>query len=223
SGLPFPPTVTMRLTRIRARRFEMSIIERTVPENVEITLDIHPVLKRIYAARGITSDAGVQLRLAEMESPHRLKNIDAAVRLLHEALEARWRILVVGDFDADGATSSALCLLCLRAMGFADVDYLVPNRFEYGYGLTPEIVEVARSREPDLIITVDNGIASHDGVQRAAELGIRVLVTDHHLPGDTLPAAECILNPNLPDCDFPSKYLSGVGVVFYLMSALRAS
>jgi single-stranded-DNA-specific exonuclease len=184
---------------------------------------VHPVLQRILAARGVAQDAELELALADLLPPSLLRNIDAAVLLLQEALHQQQRLLILADFDADGATSCALALSCLRSMGFLHVDYLVPNRFEYGYGLTPEIVEVARERNPDLIITVDNGIASHAGIARANALGMRVLVTDHHLPADTLPAAACIVNPNQPDCGFPSKALAGVGVVFYLMTALRTA
>jgi single-stranded-DNA-specific exonuclease len=200
----------------------MELIERLPQGQSQITLDLHPVLKKIYATRGIFSDAELALELAELESPSKLLNISLAVEILHRVLKSQGRILVVGDFDADGATSCALSVLCLRAMGFLHVDYLVPNRFEYGYGLTPEIVEVAKNQNPDLIMTVDNGISSHEGIMLARSLDIDILVTDHHLAGDTLPDANCILNPNQPACSFPSKALAGVGVVFYLMTALRA-
>ncbi|WP_258868113.1 single-stranded-DNA-specific exonuclease RecJ [Alkalilimnicola ehrlichii] len=147
--------------------------------------------------------------------------IEDAVCLLEDALWSQARILIVGDFDADGATSCAVAIRALRALGAQHVDYLVPNRFTYGYGLTPEIVDLAAEKEPDLLITVDNGISSIEGVRAARALGIAVLVTDHHLPGAELPAADAIVNPNLPDCDFPSKNLAGVGVIFYIMLALR--
>jgi single-stranded-DNA-specific exonuclease len=184
---------------------------------------VHPVLQRVLAARGVGMDKELELALAGLLPPAQLHNIDTAVALLQRALAQQLRILVVADFDADGATSCALAVGALRSMGFLHVDFLVPNRFDYGYGLTPEIVEVAYQRQPDLIITVDNGIASHAGIERANALGMSVLVTDHHLPADTLPAASCILNPNQKDCSFPSKALAGVGVVFYLMVALRAA
>lgn len=200
----------------------MEIQERQPAAESHLDESIHPVLKRIYAARGIVSSEELRLELAELQPPSLLKNIDQAAGLLADAFRDDRNILVVGDFDADGATSSALFILCLHAMGHRNVDFLVPNRFEYGYGLTPEIVDVAKARNPDLIVTVDNGIASLEGVEKARKAGIDVLVTDHHLPGNSLPDASCILNPNLPDCDFPSKALAGVGVVFYLMSALRA-
>lgn len=184
--------------------------------------ELHPLLRRLYAARGIGNAAELDLALTRLEDYRQLSGMQAAVQLLMETLAAEQRILVVGDFDADGATSSALLVRVLRRFGANQVDYLVPNRFEYGYGLTPEIVALAAERKPDLIITVDNGISSHAGVRAARERGIKVLVTDHHLPGATLPAAEAILNPNLPGDAFPSKSLAGVGVVFYLLTALRA-
>ena len=186
-----------------------------------LTLDLHPILKQILSSRGVSANSEYALGLDGLENPGQLLNIDRAVELLEQALAQQDRILVVGDFDADGATSTALLLLCLRSFGFEQTDYLVPNRFEFGYGLTPEIVEVAKQRQPALIITVDNGIASVEGVKRAGELGIKVLITDHHLPGDELPPAECIVNPNQNGCSFPSKSLAGVGVVYYLMLALR--
>ena len=182
----------------------------------------HPVLARVFAARGIEAPAELDARLAALQPPAALGGLAAATELLARALAEDWRILLVGDYDADGATSTALAVHALRAMGSASVDYLVPNRFEYGYGLTPEIVAVAAGRDPQLIVTVDNGIASVEGVAAARAAGIRVLVTDHHLPGRALPAADAIVNPNAPGCDFPSKALAGVGVIFYVLSALRA-
>ncbi|MES2624389.1 MAG: single-stranded-DNA-specific exonuclease RecJ [Pseudomonadota bacterium] len=200
----------------------MQILPR--PEKVAALFSpsVHPVLRRIFSARGVQQEAELDLTLADLLSPYAMLNMAQATEVLWQALCKQQQILIVADFDADGATSCALAILCLRAMGFTAVQYLVPNRFEYGYGLTPEIVEVARTYNPDLIITVDNGIASHAGIALARSLGIDVLVTDHHLPAATLPDASCILNPNQPDCTFPSKALAGVGVVFYLMSALRA-
>ncbi len=184
---------------------------------------VHPVLQGIFAARGLQHDSELDLALAGLLRPTDMRNMEQAVGLLCACLQAQKRILIVADFDADGATSCALASLCLREMGFRHVDYLVPNRFEFGYGLTPEIVEVARGRQPDLIMTVDNGIASHVGIALCRQHNIEVLVTDHHLPASTLPDATCILNPNQPNCDFASKALAGVGVVFYLMTALRAA
>ena len=200
----------------------VEVLERVAEAESALDTSIHPVLRRIYATRGVFQEGERRLELTDLLSPRLLKNSDRAAAMLADVMAEDKHILVVGDFDADGATSCALFKLGLQAMGYASVDYLVPNRFEYGYGLTPEIVAVAATRNPDLIVTVDNGIASIDGVEAANAAGIDVLVTDHHLPGNALPAARCILNPNLPDCGFPSKALAGVGVVFYLLSALRA-
>lgn len=179
------------------------------------------MLRRVYAARTVASADELDYSLQKLLPPSLLGGMAVAIELLHQAIKDRQRIVVVGDFDADGATSCALSLRALRAMGAADVHYLVPNRFEYGYGLTPEIVAVAAERNPDLIMTVDNGISSIDGVAAARERGIRVLITDHHLPGEQLPAAEAIVNPNLHGDPFPGKHLAGVGVTFYVMLALR--
>jgi single-stranded-DNA-specific exonuclease len=184
--------------------------------------DMHPVLRRVYAARAVSSADELDYSLDRLLPLTQLGGLAAAAALLHAAIRDRQRIVVIGDFDADGATSCALCLRALRMMGAPDVHYLVPNRFEYGYGLTPEIVAVAAGLQPDLLLTVDNGIASVDGVAAAQQRGIRVLITDHHLPGEQLPAADVIVNPNLPGDDFPSKSLAGVGVAFYVMLALRA-
>lgn len=181
-----------------------------------------PLLQRVYAGRQVCTPQELENNLEHLQRPAALMGIDRAVDLLVSALEKRERLLVVGDFDADGATSSALMVSALRAMGAANVDYLVPNRFEFGYGLTPEIVDVAATRSPDLIVTVDNGISSLEGVEAARRRGIRVLITDHHLPGERLPDAEAIVNPNQPDDPFASKALAGVGVAFYVMLALRA-
>ncbi|GAB4465629.1 MAG: single-stranded-DNA-specific exonuclease RecJ [Burkholderiaceae bacterium] len=180
-------------------------------------------LARALAARGIGSARELELAARELIAPRALSHVDDAARLLADAIERGQPLLVVADYDCDGATACALALRGLRAMG-AQVDYLVPNRFEYGYGLTPEIVDLAatRSPRPSLLITVDNGIASAEGVDRANALGIDVLITDHHLPGDRLPAARAIVNPNQPGCGFPSKHLAGVGVMFYVLMALRA-
>ncbi|MDF3864857.1 single-stranded-DNA-specific exonuclease RecJ [Pseudomonas denitrificans (nom. rej.)] len=179
-------------------------------------------MTRLYAARGVQSAAELDKGLARLIPYQQLKGVDAAVELLVDALEKGQRILYVGDFDADGATASSVGVLALRMLGAAWVDYLVPNRFEYGYGLTPEIVAVALEKRPELLVTVDNGISSIDGVAAAKAAGLRVLVTDHHLPGAELPAADAIVNPNQPGCDFPSKAMAGVGVIFYVMLALRA-
>jgi single-stranded-DNA-specific exonuclease len=183
---------------------------------------IHPVLARLYAARGLTDPKELSSELAAMIPPSGLLHIDAAAVFLADSIGARKRMVIVADYDCDGATACAVALRGLRAMG-ADIDFIVPNRFEYGYGLTPEIVELtAREKQPDIIITVDNGIASIDGVAEANRRGIEVVVTDHHLPADTLPAARVIVNPNQPECGFPSKHIAGVGVMFYVLLALRA-
>lgn len=200
----------------------MRIEPRLLPDTLPFLGDIPPLLTRLYAARGVQSEAELDKSLARLIPYQQLKGIEAAVDLLVVALEQRQRILIVGDFDADGATASTVGLLGLRLLGAAHVDYLVPNRFEYGYGLTPEIVEVALQREPQLLITVDNGISSVEGVAAAKQAGLKVLVTDHHLPGDELPLADAIVNPNQPGCEFPSKALAGVGVIFYVLMALRA-
>jgi single-stranded-DNA-specific exonuclease len=183
---------------------------------------IHPVLARVYAARGLSDPRELASELQALLPPAALLQIDAAASYLADAIGAGKKMTIVADYDCDGATACATALRGLRAMG-ARVDYIVPNRFEYGYGLTPEIVALtAREKAPDIIITVDNGIASIDGVEAARERGIEVVVTDHHLPGDALPAARVIVNPNQPECGFPSKHLAGVGVVFYVLLALRA-
>jgi single-stranded-DNA-specific exonuclease len=184
--------------------------------------DIHPLLARVYSSRGVESPAQLDLALEHLLSPTLLLNADRAATLLADALAADKRIVVIGDFDADGATSTALVVSALRDFGASRVDYFVPNRFEYGYGLTPEIVALASQGSPDLIITVDNGISSIEGVAAANALGIVTLITDHHLAGRELPQADVIVNPNQPGCDFPSKALAGVGVIFYIMLALRA-
>jgi single-stranded-DNA-specific exonuclease len=199
------------------------IISRRPPgESGNLPADLHPVLRRIYLARQVTSAQELEQSLDQLIPPAQLKGIDQATALLADALQRQRRILIVADFDADGATSCALALRALRSLGARDVRYLVPNRFEYGYGLTPEIVALAAQQSPELIITVDNGISSLEGVAEARRRGIDVLVTDHHLPGAALPMATVIVNPNQPDDNFPSKNLAGVGVIFYVMLALRA-
>ena len=201
----------------------MRIINRPYePEQSKFSDDVSPFLQKIFQSRGLFSDSDLNLNLTQLPSPDKLLGLDTAVGQLVDALEMQKKILIVGDFDADGATSSALMMLALRAMGFESVDFLVPNRFDYGYGLTPEIVELAQQKTPDIIITVDNGISSVDGVACANKLGIKVIITDHHLPGKVLPDAAAIINPNQPDCEFPCKNLAGVAVAFYLLSALRA-
>jgi single-stranded-DNA-specific exonuclease len=200
----------------------MRIEARPLPATLPNLGDLPPLLTRLYAARGVQSAAELDKGLAKLIPYQQLMGIEAAVDLLVQALEQRQRILIVGDFDADGATASTVGVLGLRSLGAAHVDYLVPNRFEYGYGLTPEIVAVALQREPQLLMTVDNGISSVEGVAAAKAAGLKVLVTDHHLPGAELPAADAIVNPNQHGCTFPSKALAGVGVIFYVLLALRA-
>ena len=197
-------------------------VVRRAPSSAALQRLAHlpPVLARAYAARGIEDPAQLSIGLDRLLPVGTLEGIDAAVRLLLQHRERRSRILVVGDFDADGATSSALIVRALRAWGYPEVDFLVPNRFEFGYGLTPEIVAIAAEREPALIITVDNGISSIAGVSSARERGIDVLVTDHHLAGHELPMANVIVNPNLAGATFGSRSLAGVGVAFYVMAAL---
>ena len=200
----------------------MRIESRPLPETLPDLGALPPLLTRLYAARGVQSAAELDKGLARLIPYQQLKGMDAAVDLLLLGLQQGQRMLIVGDFDADGATASTVGVLGLRMLGAAHVDYLVPNRFEYGYGLTPEIVAVALEREPQLLITVDNGISSVEGVAAAKAAGLTVLVTDHHLPGAELPAADAIVNPNQPGCEFPSKALAGVGVMFYVLLALRA-
>jgi len=177
-------------------------------------------LARALAARGVASASELEFALGDIHAPALLAQCHRAASLLADAIERRQRLLIVADYDCDGATACAVGLRALRAMG-ADVDYLVPNRFEFGYGLTPELVELAAQRHPDWIITVDNGVASVEGVERANALGIGVVITDHHLPGERVPAARAIVNPNQPGCAFPSKNLAGVGVMLYVLTALR--
>jgi single-stranded-DNA-specific exonuclease len=194
------------------------------PDIVEglVRAGFHPLLARVYAARGITRSMQITSDFAHLAAPEAMLNIGAMARILGDAIAARRRLLIVADYDADGATACAVGMRALTAFG-AVVDYLVPNRFEYGYGLTPEIVRLAHARvNPDILITVDNGISSFEGVAEANRLGMMVLITDHHLPAATLPAAACIINPNQPGCGFTSKNLAGVGVMFYLMIALRS-
>ncbi|MBF7075065.1 single-stranded-DNA-specific exonuclease RecJ [Glaciecola sp. MH2013] len=180
-----------------------------------------PLLDRLYRNRGITDVAQIQTQLKELHHYNTMKGIDLAVKVVADAMEINKRICIIGDFDADGATSTALCILAMRDFGFSNISYLVPNRFDFGYGLSPEIVDVAKQEKAELLITVDNGISCIAGVEHAKSLGMQVVVTDHHLPGATLPQADAIVNPNQADCAFLSKNLAGVGVAFYLMLALK--
>ena len=202
----------------------VNIVQRSFDEVAARTLaqdGVMPLLARVLAARGIVESTQLDVSLAKLIPPEQLTNAPQMAVLLADAIAQKQSLLVVGDYDCDGATATAVAIRGLRSMG-AQVDYLVPNRFEYGYGLTPEIVELAAKSKPDIIITVDNGIASLEGVEKANSLGIKVLVTDHHLPGDEKPGAACIVNPNQHGCNFPSKNLAGVGTIFYVMLALRA-
>ncbi|UTW47344.1 single-stranded-DNA-specific exonuclease RecJ [Bacterioplanoides sp. SCSIO 12839] len=197
------------------------IIQRSLPSQSQLS-GVSPILQRIYAARGVTSNDQLELQLNRLLPWQSLKGIEAAVDLLVPVVTEQKKLLVVGDFDVDGATSTALAIRALGLFGAQNLDYLVPNRFDFGYGLSPELVAVAAQRQPDLIMTVDNGISSVSGVAAAQAHGIPVLVTDHHLPGDELPAAAAIVNPNQPGCEFASKAACGCTVVFYVMLALRA-
>ncbi len=199
------------------------ISRRPLPAAIDLPDTIHPVLKRVFAARNIQSRDDLDYSLAGLCPFHKLSGIEAAVGLLQEALAERAKILIVADFDADGATSCALAIRALTMMGCDNIVYVVPNRFEYGYGLSPELVDVALEYDPQLLITVDNGISSIDGVAYARASGLKVVVTDHHLPGAVLPDAGAIVNPQLTGDQFPSKNLAGVGVIFYVLLALRAS
>ncbi|KRB78757.1 single-stranded-DNA-specific exonuclease RecJ [Noviherbaspirillum sp. Root189] len=204
------------MTRIAPRSYPFRTAEMLRQQGV------HPVLARLYAARGLTDARELSSELTALINPSGLLHVDAAASYLADAIDAGKKLVIVADYDCDGATACAVALRGLRALG-ARVDYIVPNRFEYGYGLTPEIVELTvREKSPDVIVTVDNGIASIDGVEEAKRRGIDVVVTDHHLPGDRLPDARVIVNPNQPSCGFPSKNLAGVGVMFYVLLALRA-
>lgn len=200
---------------------QIQLRRREAADDADLPSDLPPLLQRLYASRGVRSAQELERGVKGMLPWSQLTGVEKAVEMLYGAFKQDLHIVVVGDFDADGATSTALSVLALRALGYGNVSYLVPNRFEDGYGLSPEVVDQAHARGAQMIMTVDNGISSHAGVDHAHALGIPVLVTDHHLPGDTLPAAEAIINPNLRDCEFPSKSLAGVGVAFYLMLALR--
>jgi len=202
---------------------EPLIVAREIPRAIELPESLPPVLARVYAARGVTDAGELDRSLARMLAPRHLNDADRAAARVAAAITGGQSILVVGDFDADGATSVALAVSLLRALGTSRVEFLVPNRFEFGYGLSPEIVALAARRQPDLLITVDNGVSSIAGVEAANRAGIDVVVTDHHLPGRELPAAYAIVNPNLTDSAFPSRNLAGVGVIYYLLGLVRAA
>ncbi|TKB48656.1 single-stranded-DNA-specific exonuclease RecJ [Ferrimonas sediminicola] len=197
------------------------IVRRATVDDGHLPDTLPPLLRQLYARRGVGCASELERELRGLLNPARLKGCAEAAGLLADALARQQPMLVVGDFDADGATSSALTLLAMRALGAERIDYLVPNRFDYGYGLSPELVTLAQEMGAEVLITVDNGISAHAGVGAAKAAGMTVIVTDHHLPGDTLPEADAIVNPAQPGCEFPSKAMAGVGVAFYLMLALR--
>ena len=200
----------------------MSVVyRRPSNENLSFKESVHPLIQKIFKRRSISDVNEIELGLNNLLTPEKFKGIDDAVSLLVDALKKQERVLIVADFDADGATSCVVAINCMKKFGLRQIDYVVPNRFEYGYGLTPEIVELGKLKKPDLIITVDNGISSVEGVAAANAAGISVIITDHHIAPSILPAAQAILNPNQPGCEFPSKCIAGVGVIFYLMLALR--
>ncbi len=201
--------------KVNQRQFDEKVVSGLISEGV------NPLLARLYTARGVVSKNELETSLSGIIPPEQLTNATEMAKLLAAAIEQNKKLLVIGDYDADGATATAVAVKGLKSMG-ANVDFLVPNRFEYGYGLTPEIVQLASTLQPDILITVDNGIASVDGVEAANSLGLQVLITDHHLPAETTPAAACIVNPNQHGCTFPSKNLAGVGVMFYVLLTLRA-
>ncbi len=213
--------------RINRHSMYLQGVKKTIivrpSENTHNQFDnIHPLLQRIFSARGIKTTGDLDRSLDKLPSPWLLSGMENMVAHLIASIKDQQRITIVADFDADGATSCAVAVKGLQSMGAGHVTFVVPNRFEYGYGLTPEIVELVKQQNPDVIITVDNGISSIDGVKAAQDAGIKVLVTDHHLPGHELPSADAIVNPNLPDDTFPSKSLAGVGVMFYVLMALRS-
>jgi single-stranded-DNA-specific exonuclease len=202
----------------------IAIVPRRIPSRAALMLEqsgVHPLLARLYAARGIERIEDIDTRLAALLPPDTLTGASDAARMLADVIAKNKKLLIVADYDCDGATACAVGMRALRMFG-ANVGYLVPDRFKLGYGLSPEVVQLAAQRNPDIIITVDNGIASNEGVAEAKRLGIATLITDHHLPGATLPAADVIVNPNQPGCSFASKAIAGVGVMFYVMLALRA-
>jgi len=211
-----------RISGMYYQGIKKTIISRPVGKKRTQFGEIHPLLERIFLARGLFSAAELDRTLAKLPSPWLLSGMEEMVAALITALNEQQRISIVADFDADGATSCAVAIKGLQLLGASHLDFVVPNRFEYGYGLTPEIVELVKLQQPDVIVTVDNGISSIDGVKAAKAAGIKVLVTDHHLPGAELPSADAIVNPNLADDPFPRKSLAGVGVMFYVLMALRS-
>lgn len=205
------------LARRKVRQRQTGSVSDTLPES------LHPVIRRILLARDITDEKSLDLKLGRLQPPGSLSGVGEAAEILAQAVVSGQSILIVGDFDADGATGTALAVRALHLMAAVNVDFRVPNRFEFGYGLSVGLVDTLADDPPDVLVTVDSGISSIEGVKRARELGCKVIVTDHHLPGETLPDAHAIVNPNCPGDEFPSKNLAGVGVVFYLMSVLRSA
>lgn len=200
---------------------QKQLIRRVPIKDDFLPAHLHPVIKQLYAVRGVKSDHELLLNVSQLHDVMQLKGINVGCEVLYSALIKQQKIIIVGDFDADGATSTAVMIEALQAMGARNIDFLVPNRFEYGYGLSPEIVKVAAQQGAELLITVDNGISCVVGVETAKKLGLAVIITDHHLPGESLPLADAIINPNQKGCPFPSKSLAGVGVAFYFMLAFR--
>lgn len=200
---------------------EKQIVRRPRVEDAHLPQHLPPLIKQLYASRGVTSAQELELQVSHLAPVTSMKGLDLGCQLLAEAIYNQQKIFIIGDFDADGATSTALMMSALSMLGSSNHEFLVPNRFEYGYGLTPEIVEIAAAKGAQVLVTVDNGISCHQGVNTAKALGLKVIITDHHLPGAELPDADTIINPNQVDCTFPSKSLAGVGVAFYFMLALR--
>ncbi len=200
---------------------QKKIVRRPVVSDAGLPQSLHPIIKQIYASRGIENDTELSLTVGQLAPVDSLKGVTQAAEIIHDAFVQQLCICIVGDFDADGATSTALMTEAFNLMGYQNHQFIVPNRFEFGYGLTPEIVDIAAEQGAQVLITVDNGISCLAGVKRAKQLGIKVIVTDHHLPGNTLPEADAIVNPNQPGCTFVSKSIAGVGVAFYVMLALR--
>lgn len=200
---------------------QKEIVRRSRVDDAHLPDNLSPLIKQLYASRGVNSAQELELQVSNLAPVTSMKGLDTGCELLAYAISEQQKITVIGDFDADGATSTALMMSALTMLGSINHDFLVPNRFEYGYGLTPEIVEIAAAKGAQILVTVDNGISCHQGVNKAKELGLKVIITDHHLPGANLPPADAIINPNQTDCAFPSKSLAGVGVAFYFMLALR--
>lgn len=199
----------------------MQIRQRDLSQEQALDKQLDSLLDRVLRQRGITDVSQLSMKAKDLLHYRHLKGIQAASDLIADAIVRQQKICIVGDFDADGATSTALCILALRQMGHRQIEYIVPNRFDFGYGLTPPVVDIAQQRNCEVLITVDNGISSFEGVAYAKKLGMRVVITDHHLPAEALPEADAIVNPNQPGCEFPSKHIAGVGVAFYLMSAVK--